>query len=259
MKTLEITYEIRGFDRVLFIEKPSWNNCEFTMNGEDIATLRIWEDGIDNVAQIDRAKIIIKQRVKTFILALEYRLQLPLTSIVKKINYPTIMKMDGTIHITENFGIDDEPSNRVLPVKPPEEMPSLPVECEPWILTLAEAHIFEQYVEEQFKRQYLIIEELWAEFAHEFDKETQDIKPKLKLIRNFLSHAICDDKNIIELVSNDLPTSILDDGRVKFLRNDIDHRNFIARFEIKSREISHALVEKKIRQIEHRQIMSPKL
>lgn len=265
MGKLEITYEITGFDRILYNQRPSWKNCEFSMEKENLAMLRIWEDGINNTSQIEPAENRIEQRVKSFILALEFSLGLPLKYTMKGKEIPTIIKVikDGVIRVTvtattfagsEVFGI-------ISPVEPPKEMPSLPLECEPWVLTLVEAYTFGRYVEEQFKRQYLIIEELWDEFEQEFDQTTKDIRKDLKFIRDFVSHPICNNSSVVNFVSKDLPTSILRIGckdYVKFPRNDISHRNFVAGFEAKSREISYALVEKKILQINHGQSYSSK-
>jgi hypothetical protein len=247
MGKLEITYEIIGFDGFLYNQQPSWQNCEFSMEKENVAMLRIWEDGINDSSQIEIAKNRIEQRVKSFILALEFSLSLFLTSTKKRIDIPAITTEDGAQDISEtNFSID-EVSASVSPAMPPEEMPSLPLECEPWILTLAEVKLFEQCVEEQLKRHYLIIEELWNDFEQEFDTATRDITDQIKLVRDFVSHAECYSEKVKNFVSNYLPTSIQHDGNnysVKFFRNDNNHRNFVARFEEKSREIARILVEK---------------
>lgn len=251
MGRLEITYEITGFDGILYSQQPSWENCKFSMEKENLAIFSVWEDGINNASQLEAAKNNITQRVKSFVLALEFKLGRPLEYAEKSTQTPTIITENGTLHLLSKGYAKSFLSFSVSPSNPPKDMPSLPLECERWVLTLAEAYIFGQYVEEQFKRQYLIIEELWDEFAAEFDAATKNKREELKLIRDFVSHPVCCNKKIVEFVSNKLPSSIFYDGteaRVRFLSNDTTHRNFVARYEVKSREISRSLVEKKILQ-----------
>lgn len=264
MERMELTYNIKGFDRVLYNKPPSWRNCEFSMNEDEkngiTALLCVWEEinykEVNTIEQLERIEKELEQKVQSFILALKFMLKLPLKRELKEKKVPSIILQDGSVHCSSIAIASDELESDYMLSAPPKEMPSLPLECEPWVLTLVEAAVFKSYVEEQFKRQHLIIEELWGEFKHEFnDEEMQKLKLKkeeigkeIKWLRDFVSHAICNKKGVVKFISKNLPTSIVPGG-VKFLRGDVNHRNFVARYEAKSRQLAHHLVEKKIAEL----------
>lgn len=251
---LEITYEITGFDRILYSQKPSWENCEFSMEEENRAVLRVWEDKIYNKDQLQQAKTRLERKVKSFILAMEFALSCPLQYRVLHEKRPAITAEDGTIELIEVVSVKDEAVSSVAPSMPPKEIPALPLECERWVLTLAEAHRFGDYVEEHLKREYLIIEELWPEFKNEIDdaNASQELINKIRWTRNFVSHQICHDEKVVDHVLRELPSAAWYEGkelRVKFISSDVSHRCYVSRYEVKAREIARLLVEKKITQI----------
>jgi len=206
---LEITYEITGFDRILYSQKPSWENCEFLMEEEGRTSLRVWEDEIYNKDQLQQAKTRLERKVKSFILAMEFALSCPLQYRILHEKRPAIIAEDGTIELIEVVSVRDEAVSSVAPSMPLKEIPALPLECERWVLTLAEAHRFGDYVEEHLKRDYLIIEELWDEFKNKINNVqiTQGLIDKIRLTRNFVSHQICRDGEVIDHVLNELSSA----------------------------------------------------
>lgn len=252
MNKLEIKYQIRGFDRFLYSHKPSWPNCEFLQDSEESASVCIWRDNITNREQIELAKNSIEQTLKSFVLALQHSLAIPLRYRKIAEAIPAIELEDGGISLTESLSVATCVSMTVAPRTPPDAMPVIPLECETWVLTLAETQAFHGYPEECLKRHYLIIEELWDEFSEAFNSTTQATKYDLKLIRDFASHAICDSTRVVDLVSRGLPSSVVQvKGKqgVKFQRSNTTHRNYIASFEAKSREIARKLVDMKIQKM----------
>ena len=130
-------------------------------------------------------------------------------------------------------------------------MPEVPLGAERWIGIWVEACKLGDYVEEQLRRQYLIIEELWSEFQGGFDAQTRINKKQVKLIRDFVSHANCNNPDIIALVEPDLPSAVVvvnGAKRVTFQRT-VEHRNYISRFEVVSRDLARFLVDKKMLQV----------
>ncbi len=256
MKKLEITYEITGFDRVLYDKSPSWKNCIFKMDEKNRANLCIWEENINDQNHLELAEKILKEKVRAFVLAMEFQFMLPLTCRMISIEKPTIA-IGNTVYCYDTVILSSETEAICHPSDPPSEIPRLPIECEKWVITLAETHIFGNFVEEQLKREYLIIEELWDEFKNEFSVPDQRMADNLKFIRNFVSHAVCGKQKTAEFICNDsnCPATAISISQqtgkpvVKFLRNDINHRNYIALYEVKARDIARRLVEKKIAKI----------
>jgi hypothetical protein len=113
-----------------------------------------------------------------------------------------------------------------------------------------EANKLQAYVEEQLRRHYLIIEELWGEFQHTFGADVGERKKRVKLIRDFVSHESCCKRDVIALVESDLASAVVSvqgKKRVRFLRN-VEHRNFVGRFEVISRGLARSLVDMKMQQ-----------
>lgn len=130
-------------------------------------------------------------------------------------------------------------------------MPEVPLEAERWVGVWVEAFKLKDYVEEQLRRQYLIIEELWDEFKYSFNDKVRHDKKQVKHIRDFVSHASCHNSDIIALVENDLQSAVVYVNGAKHVafRRIVEHRNYIAKFEIKSRDLARDLVDKKMNQI----------
>lgn len=245
---LEVTYEITGFDRVMYDTTAMWPGCEFAMVSADKGKVRFWEEGVTTSEQLQAAKDRIRDKLKAFTLALQLerrRLLHVSPPIVKDPQLPS----DG-LTLTASANLDIRLNAEVIhaPRLPPRSMPSAPLECERWILTLAEAASFEGFVEEQLRRHFLIIEELWPEFVHEFDDAPKRDYHEIRLIRNFVSHPVCEDKHVVTFIAKHFPKGIqkIDGKDMAVFQRKVTHRNFVARFEVKSRGLAGLLVEKKV-------------
>ena len=242
MNRITVTYQFTGFD-ILYNEKPSWDNCDFEMCENGDAILKIWKDF--DKGDIDNIYYELANRVESFGLALKYQCYRNLEW--KKIKCEeNILQDDGIIK--ETILLSDEVIAETSLKTPPIEMPSVPISCKRWILTYSEAFILDKFVDEQLKRHYLIIEELWKNHLH--SKEENEIKNNICSIRNFVSHPNCDDDKIKKLVSKELPSAIIEKNnktRACFERDSTEHQNYVARYEVKAREIAKKLIDEKIR------------
>ena len=99
--------------------------------------------------------------------------------------------------IAESIEFWDQPSTQVKPRKVPPVIPEVPLEAERLVVMWKEVNKLGDYVEEQLRRHYLIIEELWDEFQNSFDVVDHTHKEQVKLIRHFVSHAFCCNTRVI--------------------------------------------------------------
>ena len=250
MSDLRLFIEIKGFDRVLYEAPANWENFTLSIVDNGAAIIETWDSGIESIDKLRSSTISLKEKVKRFILCIEWAYGCELKCKILKISAPSFATENNLLEVTENLGMQDEVVHQVAPRSVPEAIPQVPLEAYRWIQTWVEAYKLNEYVEEQLRRQYLIIEELWNELHGIFDAQTKTDKKQVKLIRDFVSHASCDNKDIATLIENDLPSAVqVVNGtkRVAFQRT-IEHRNYISRFEVKSREIARMLVDTKMRQ-----------
>lgn len=255
MNRITVTYQFTGFD-VLYNKKPSWNNCDFEMCENGDAILKIWKDF--DKGDIDNIYYELANRVESFGLALKYQCYRNLEW--KKLKCEkNILQNDGVIK--ETIILSDEVIAETSLRTPPIEMPSVPISCKRWILTYSEAFMLNktEFVDEQLKRHYLIIEELWEELRNEEspsekggkikDIEIKDVD-NIRNIRNFVSHPYCYGSEVKTLVSEELPSAITKKNNkpcVCFERDNIEHITYVARYEVKAREIAKKLIDEKIR------------
>ena len=249
MGSIEITYEIKGFDRLLYTAPAHWDNCILEMDENLIASVIFRVDGVEDKNQLKNARKRIKEKLKSLVLAFEWKYAHELEW--RQVNECIPVKFQNTegLALESSINCEDKADCDVKPRKPPEEIPQVPLECERWIKTITEAHKLSDYVEEQLRRYYLIIEELWGELKSLYDEDTQDKITLVKLVRDFVSHDSCKNPRIRELVKPSLPSSIIDINgeRVRFLRN-VEHRDFVAKYATIAHEIAKSLVNKKMEQ-----------
>lgn len=250
MEELRLIVEIEGFDRVLYKETAHWDKCTLSMIDDSSARLEIWENDIDTPEKLQTAAVQVKEKLKRLILSIEWTYGQELKTKIIKVYAPSFVDENNILEITESLKIKDQVSLQVEPREVPAAMPEVPLEAKRWIGIWVEACKLGEYVEEQLRRQYLIIEELWSEFHGSFDAQIRADKKRVKLVRDFVSHANCNNPDIIALVEPDLPSAVIvvnGGKRVTFQRTG-EHRNYISRFEVISRELSRSLVDMKMRQ-----------
>jgi hypothetical protein len=250
MKELRFIVEIEGFDRVLYKETAQWDKCTFSMNDTRTAYVEIWEDDIDTPEKLQTAAIQIKEKLRRLVLSIEWAYGRELKIKTIDVHAPSFIDDKNLLDISESLELGDQINLQVEPRNVPMVMPEVPIEAERWIGIWVEAIKLGDYVEEQLRRQYLIIEELWSEFQSSFDAPARaDIK-RVKLIRDFVSHASCNNADIIGLVEPDLPSAvvIVDGAKTVAFQRTVEHKNYISRFEVVSRELARSLVDIKMRQ-----------
>jgi hypothetical protein len=246
-RRLEVSYELTGFDHVIYTDVATWPGCRFVQNKPEKGTLTIWEDAITTQDDLSEARKRIFNAAKRFVLAMELAYRRILIVSDPTVKNPRFPSDDLTLTATAHISVTME-GEIISHNAPPPEMPSAPIECERWILTLAEATAFQGYVEEQLRRHYLIIEELWDEFSHEFDAVEKAARDETRLIRNFVSHPVCSDSAVVAFIASRFPKAIHRRGGqdVAIFQRDVPHRNFVSKFEVRSRELARMLVEKKV-------------
>ena len=86
----------------------------------------------------------------------------------------------------------------------------------------------------------------------ELENNTNGIDYKnIKHVRNFVSHPMCYDSNLINFLNNELPQSVYtnDAGRdeAKFKREEPSHIAFVSKYQNKARRWAKKLVEDEIK------------
>jgi len=250
MDEVRIFGEIEGFDRVLYESTACWSNFTLGVINNGKAAFEAWTNGIDSIEKRSNALNAIIEQIERFILSVEWSFGHQLRYTINNVTGPTFGSEDSLLAIKEKLTIGDHVEIAVAPRKVPEALPQVPLEARRWVHIWLECTKLSGYVEEKLRRQYLIIEELWPELHPTFNSTQKSDKKDIKLIRDFVSHASCENSDVVSLVEKDLPSGVeLINGKkhVRFQRT-IEHRNYVARFEVKSREIARALVNSKMRQ-----------
>lgn len=250
MEEFRLVVEVEGFDRVLYKEPANWGKCNLSQIDCSTAIIEVWENDIDSLEKLKATAVNLKEKIERLILSIEWAYGHELKWKISKIYAPSFVEQNNILEITESLRMQDQVDSQVAPREVPTEMPQIPLEAKRWIQIWVEACKLGEYVEEQLRRQYLIIEELWNEFNSTFDAQSKADKRQIKLIRDFVSHASCNNVDIVTLIEPDIPTAVhVVNGvkRVAFQRT-VEHRNYISRFEVKSRKIARTLVDMKMRQ-----------
>jgi len=232
MNQVRIIGEIEGFDRILYETTVHWGNFSLSAVHQGKATFEAWADGIERIENTSTAITTLIEQVERFILSVEWSYGHELKYTVKNILAPAFASEEILLEISENLRLKDDAIIKVAPREIPQTIPQIPLEAKRWIHIWVESTKLSDYVEEQLRRQYLIIEELWQELDHTFDPIQRLEKKNIKLIRHFVSHASCNDPEVVALVENDLPSALeMVNGKkqVRFKRT-VEHRNYIARF-----------------------------
>lgn len=255
MSELRVAIRLHGLDRVVYDQTAQWDGCSFMSIDASSALVEMWEGNIHDHSEMQSALHSISEKLRRLILALEWTYGHKLKKEVDKTKTITpafgsakdlILEVESAIAISAKVTFD------VPPRKIPPHMPEIPVEASRWVTLWVETGKLSEYVEEQLRRHYLIIEELWDELHGALGPKESEQHKRVKLIRDFVSHARCDNKNVITLVESDLPSAVVYDAsgnkRVAFDRS-IEHRNFVSRFEVVARGLARSLVEMKMQRL----------
>ncbi len=252
MSELRVAIRLHGLDRVVYDQTAQWDGCSFTSIDMSSALVEMWEENIRDHSEMQSALHSISEKLRRLILALQWtyghelKVELDKTKTIAPAFGGTkdlILEVENAIAISAKVTFD------VPPRKIPPHMPEIPVEASRWVALWVETGKLSEYVEEQLRRHYLIIEELWDELHGTLGQKEKEQQKIVKLIRDFVSHASCDNKDVIALVEPDLPSAVVYDAsgnkRVAFDRS-VEHRNFVARFEVIARGLARSLAEMKM-------------
>ena len=247
MNEVRIIGEIEGFDRVIYESSANWNNFSLSIINNGKAKFETWLSEINTPEEVSDAITLLSAQLQRFLLSVEWQYGHELKCNIEKILEPPFYS--GSV-LRDKLTVRDHPIIEVKPRKAPQDIPQIPLEAERWVRIWVECSRFRGYVEERLRRHYLLIEELWQELHHIFNASQRAEKKEIKLIRDFVSHASCDNPDVIVLIESSLPSAVeMVSGKkqVRFQRTD-EHRNYIARFETKSSEMARSLVDKKMLQ-----------
>lgn len=251
MEELRIIIQIEGFDRILYDEPAQWDDISLSVIDNGKCTLEACSRNVENEKQVASELTRRNEEIERFILAVEWAYGHELNRTSRQLIAPSFVDTSRIVEIEDNLSFGDQPHPSVRPNKVPALVPQVPLDAKRWIKTWVECTKLSEYVEEQLRRQYLIIEELWQELHDIFDAHEKKQKRNVKLIRDFVSHASCSNQDIVSLIENDLPSAIHIENGDKYasFERTIEHRNYISRFEVISRDIARKLVDCKMRQL----------
>jgi hypothetical protein len=242
-RRLERTYLLRGLDRVLYNAAPCWREGTFVQEQEDSGSLVLHVDGIPSTSALNDAIQTLDQKAERFRLAISKRTECPLTLTLEKSEEPNF-DPPGILRARDRIRIFDSAKCTVLPRDPPTEIEQVPEGSARWILTLTEARNFSAHPDEVLKRIYLLIEELQDEYAHHLSEEQRAAQSEVKWVRDFVSHSTCTSQSVCALVAAHLPSAVVctQPLKVRFDRTDIEHKNFVGKYDSMARSIARTLL-----------------
>ena len=251
MTRLIIIGEIEGFDRVLYESTAKWDGFSLSVVTDGKAQFEISIDSIDSIEQAPDAIRVAQEQIERFILSAEWTLGCELKYTIHDIDTSGFASSEELLALKEQLKFCDFASAEIPPKPIPAALPQIPLEAERWIRIWIESGKLNEYVEEQLRRHYLIIEELWQDNDQNFDAKQIADKNNIELIRHFISHESCDNRKVVALIEKELPSAVVMLNGKKHVRfnRTIEHRNYIARYESKAREIARILVNNKMRQL----------
>lgn len=265
VRRLELTYEVTNLASLYQEKAVRWDrdNAEFTAGKDFTGTLRLWKDGVEP-EQVWEAKKRLEERAEECREAFRYRgnhevvfkgkgypiyrhdsRKFPVYS-EKEVNNIADHILRGKkyvggvrIELTPASLTSTGHISLVLPL--PKSMPFIPNDLH-WLaetLVLA-AEEQSRHPDHAMRLAYFVLEKL--------EREPPD---ELKHARDFVSHPICGNTNLVAKVGNALPSSKTrsDEGKdaVRFLRTDEQHLAFVKMYAAQALHRAKQLFEKKVR------------
>lgn len=261
MRKLELKYEIKNMSTLYEEASAPWQNAEFTSNTDFTASLRLWEDGIEP-EQMSETLRRLEERAESFRVALKYLGNA--TVEFKKAGCPTYYfdKREFTPRTEQEMAIITDylrgrretfisiygefPVLQIhmtvtsSPAPLPSSMPFIPSNLHGMAEILIVAADLSKYPDLALKLAFLILEDLKGK--NNFDKD----ELKIKHTRDFVSHPICYNPDVVAFVEAELPSARLGSG-VQFRRNDNDHIAFVAKYACPALRRAKELFNGKVR------------
>jgi hypothetical protein len=183
-----------------------------------------------------------------FRLAIAHRTGCPLVMSIAGTRIPTF-DVAGVVSITDTLVLSDSVETSVNPKAPPSDIEQIHAGAARWIQTLTEARRMSAYPDEVLKRLYLVIEELKDVHASALSPADIAALEELALVRDFVSHPVCDRKKVPPFIQSRLPSAVVSVGPplvVRYDRTDVEHRNFVGRYDPIARRLAHQLLQRAI-------------
>lgn len=242
---LKRTYLLSGLDRILYSRPPEWPEGTFEQTTEFEGRLVLVRDFISNVSDLEIAIRQMDLQAERFRWAISRRTLRPLGLRLEKWEGPSFDPA-GIASARSSGVFADEAEGHVLPRPPPAKMEQLPEAAARWILTLAEASTFDGYPDEVIKRLQLLIEELLTEHGACLHAEQRELAKQVKFVRDFVSHPELDRGLGRSFIATNLPSAIVREQprlKVRFDRTNVEHRNFVGRYEVLARDLANPLLD----------------
>lgn len=269
-ETLELNCEVTNFSILYEDGEILWHdkNAKLVIGTKDekqTGFLKIWQENI-KPEQINESRSLLEEKAESFLLGMKFSGNNKLTKSKFDVYYyiknddklPAEHDMDIEAIIKKSKGEYYSYLHRKLPgfklngsIKSPPtplpaNMPNVPISLKRFILTIAQAEDlseYPEYIDEKLKRWFLILEEL------EQDQKNPDFID-IRCARNFVSHNICDRKEVINFIKKELPSTVYLNSagkeETKFLRHEASHIQLVSKYEAKARIWARNLVQQEI-------------
>ena len=241
-------YQLNGLDDPLYSTDAKWLEGSYCTSGNGTGELSLVRDGVTTKPALETACRELDDQAERFRLYASYRVSRPLSvkllrAIVPDLNPPGVM----SIHCVASASAEVE--SVVVGRSPPNAFPQIPTGGARWVMTYAEAGRFGAYPDEVVKRMFLLIEELESFCC----TPTETIfANEARLIRNFVSHPICDGRAVVAFIAHELPCAIDCSGArpvARFDRTNLEHNNFVGRYDPKIGDLARKLMERALRSL----------
>lgn len=249
---LQRAYLLHGLDRILYSSAPDWAEGTFEQTEDGQGHLVLRATGLDSASQLQDAIRLMDEQAERFRLAISRRTGCPLTLRLTKSEEPSfdppgIISGRSSIRLTASARIT------VVSQEPPAEMEQLAEAAARWVQTLAETKAFAAHPDEILKRIYLLIEELLdIHGACLTDKERRQVQ-EVRWVRDFVSHPSCNRPGVCAFIAPLLPSAVIatDPIVVQFDRTQLEHGNFVGRYDPIARVIAHHLLSAAIAELDN--------
>jgi hypothetical protein len=237
-------YRVRGLDRFLYRHPPEWLEGTFVQSNEFEGLLTLQTDGLQSPVETETALSRLDRIAEQFRLAVSKRIGCLLTMSIKRTVVPEFSAV-GVDAIHDTFHIRESVVDTVAPIDPPVQIEQLPEGARRWIHTLTEARTMSAHPDEVLKRLYLVIEELKDVYPAVLDATDLLAIEELALLRDFVSHPLCDRKKVPPFIASRTPSALVSPAPalcVRYDRTDVEHRNFVGRFDPRARAVVNKLL-----------------